>query len=604
MKRKTSETKRKTTQRALSLPKQLSALASADLVRLTQRKPALEYLFRHGLVQDAAYQSLLKADRRMLHQLVGETLESLYPKQLDELAPMLAHHFNEAGDDARALHYFTRAGDEAARIYANAEAIMHYTHALNLAKGANFAKVSEPSQSLQHLFMQRGRALELSGRYDEALANYIELETWARAHAERSLVLAALMSRATIHSAPTAKYDVTQAQALSEQALVLARELQDRAAEAKILWNLMLLHKFMGQDQAVRDYGEQSLALARELGFREQLAFTLNDLAFAYIGDGRIAHSYEVLTEASALWRELDNQPMLADSLTGTAMVLFLTGEFSRALPVVEEAYQISVKIGNLWGQSYSRWHAGTILMEQGDWGAAIAAHTDGYELGDRAGFVVASVSARAQLARLYGDLGDSERGIALAQQAVLKGETIPTWQVNAYATLAMLYARQGQLDAAATALHSASANSDPFNQTMYALAQCEVGLIRQAYAEVVALTEQMIQAMRQVGLRPFLAAFCGYRGLALLAQQRWDEAETVLQTARADAEVIGARPMLWRIYAALSEVATQRGNLTEAQAFRHQARDVIAYLVEHCPPDMRASFLNVSEVRAVMSAG
>ena len=98
----------------------LTTLEASGLIRLAQTEPELEYLFRHALIQDAAYNSLLKNNRRMLHHAVGEVLEQLYPERRDELAPVLGQHFQEAGDYQRALNYFSLAGDEALKINANA----------------------------------------------------------------------------------------------------------------------------------------------------------------------------------------------------------------------------------------------------------------------------------------------------------------------------------------------------------------------------------------------------------------------------------------------------------------------------------------------------
>ena len=112
----------------------LTQLESAGLVRLARAHPELEYRFRHALVQDAAYDSLLKADRRRFHRAVGEALERLYPERLDEIAPALERHFNEAGDDERALRYATLAGDSAFGRSASQEAVFYYRRALALRR--------------------------------------------------------------------------------------------------------------------------------------------------------------------------------------------------------------------------------------------------------------------------------------------------------------------------------------------------------------------------------------------------------------------------------------------------------------------------------------
>src|SRR5688500_15926448 len=97
----------------------LTQLESAGLVRLAQLTPEIEYLFRHALVQEATYESLLKNDRRKLHQRVGDALEAAYPERLNELAAQLAMHFYESGDDPRALRYYTLAAEHALSQCAN-----------------------------------------------------------------------------------------------------------------------------------------------------------------------------------------------------------------------------------------------------------------------------------------------------------------------------------------------------------------------------------------------------------------------------------------------------------------------------------------------------
>jgi eukaryotic-like serine/threonine-protein kinase len=114
----------------MTLLTQLNTLETTGLVRLATVQPELEYLFRHALVQDAAYGSLLKNDRKHLHQSVGEALETLYPQQRDELAATLALHFEKAEQRDKAAHYYRQAGDRASEGFANAEALAFYQAAI------------------------------------------------------------------------------------------------------------------------------------------------------------------------------------------------------------------------------------------------------------------------------------------------------------------------------------------------------------------------------------------------------------------------------------------------------------------------------------------
>ncbi len=111
---------------------QLDTLEAKGLIELAASRPELEYLFRHWLVQDAAYESLLKQERRQLHRLVGEALEVLYPDRRSELAGVLAMHFEQVGDTEKALEYLTAAGRFALERNAITEAFSAFDRAAKL----------------------------------------------------------------------------------------------------------------------------------------------------------------------------------------------------------------------------------------------------------------------------------------------------------------------------------------------------------------------------------------------------------------------------------------------------------------------------------------
>ena len=601
-----------------TLTQHLTQLESHGLIRLAATQPELEYLFRHALVQDAAYASLVRADRKQLHLVVGEALERLYPDQLAsrELAPVLAQHFYQAGDGERALRYFALAGDAAARVYANAEAEMQYARALELATRGD-APISVTSEQLVHLYLSRGHALELIGQYPEAWRNYEDMEALARARGDRALELAALMARATLRSTPTAVHDPARGQALSEQALALARELGDRTAEAKILWNLMLLNSFTGQLRAAAGYGERALALARDLGLREQLAYTLNDIVRVYIGTGQFERAWAVVDEARGLWRELGNQPMLADNLGRSARILFAVGDYERALLLSEEARQISQAIGNLWGQSFCRMFVGYIYLERGEMARASETMEECIRLGERAGFMMTQVGTRADLAWIYGTLGAIHRGVELARLACAQAEQqLPGFRAWALACLARLHLMNGDLAEAEAAIKAGYATLNPEDFTTHGpvelpLADAELALAKQAFGHAVAVIEALVARLRKVGMRSFLAEALHFKGKALLAQGRVEAARAAWMEARAEAESLGSRRVLWPILAALAEIEAGRGNTTEAQALRQQACEIINYIADHCSPDpsagsgqsLRDSFLHLPEVQAVLDS-
>ena len=117
---------------AARLEDTLSQLIEAELVFRRGIPPELTYVFKHALVQDAAYGGLLRAQRQELHARVARELETSSPELADTAPELLAHHLTAAGFADRAIAYWQRAGHRAAQRSAHVEAIAHFTQALDL----------------------------------------------------------------------------------------------------------------------------------------------------------------------------------------------------------------------------------------------------------------------------------------------------------------------------------------------------------------------------------------------------------------------------------------------------------------------------------------
>jgi ABC-type transport system substrate-binding protein/class 3 adenylate cyclase len=125
----------------------LSDLMRLDLIVEVSRRPAPEYRFRHGLVQEVAYNSLLEPARRSLHRRIGEAIETLYGDSGDAIYGPLARHFAEADEPERAAGYSLLAGDAARAVYADHEAIDHYRRARSFLR-----RLNDPERERDTLF--------------------------------------------------------------------------------------------------------------------------------------------------------------------------------------------------------------------------------------------------------------------------------------------------------------------------------------------------------------------------------------------------------------------------------------------------------------------
>jgi class 3 adenylate cyclase len=129
----------------MALDQHLGALQRVELVREVMRKPELEYIFKHELARDAAYNTILLRRRRELHLQVGEAMESLFGDRAEEYAHRLAQHFAAGGDSNKSYRYYVMAGDVAAAMSADAEAADHFTHALQAAEAVGIPPTERAS---------------------------------------------------------------------------------------------------------------------------------------------------------------------------------------------------------------------------------------------------------------------------------------------------------------------------------------------------------------------------------------------------------------------------------------------------------------------------
>jgi len=142
----------------------LNQLEMAGLVKLAKLQPELEYVFRHALVQETVYDSILRSDRKKLHRTVGYLIEQIHPEKGEELAPVLARHFLSAGEYDLAYPYLIKTGDLGLKRYALQEAIHAYSRAIEISVVTKSISTTTPEQDLQ-AYLQRGRAMELNAQH-------------------------------------------------------------------------------------------------------------------------------------------------------------------------------------------------------------------------------------------------------------------------------------------------------------------------------------------------------------------------------------------------------------------------------------------------------
>jgi ATP/maltotriose-dependent transcriptional regulator MalT len=231
----------------------------------------------------------------------------------------------------------------------------------------------------------------------------------------------------------------------------------------------------------------------------------------------------------------------------------------------------------------------------------------DSIRLGERAGFIVPQAWTQADLAAVYGSLGAIEQGLETARRALDIAETqLSVFRPWVLAVLAQLHLRNGNSTEAEAAIEQGREDlygaDSPLFLLPCRLAEAELALRRGNYERTLAVTDDLLADLQEFGARMYIPQALYVQGQALLGLDETEEAQARLAEARAEAEAMGARRMLWQILAALAEIESRRGHVAEAENLRAQAREVIAFIADHAgTPELRASFLNLPDVRAVL---
>ena len=128
----------------------LSSLQHKEFLYEQPAFPEVEYIFKHALTQEVAYNSVLVERRKVLHERTAQAIESFYSTKLEDHYSDLAHHYSRSGNTQKAIEYLHLAGQQAVQRSANAEAITHLTTALELLK----TLPDTPERTQQELTLQ------------------------------------------------------------------------------------------------------------------------------------------------------------------------------------------------------------------------------------------------------------------------------------------------------------------------------------------------------------------------------------------------------------------------------------------------------------------
>ncbi|HEX5571841.1 MAG TPA: tetratricopeptide repeat protein, partial [Ktedonobacterales bacterium] len=418
-----------------SLKHGLDALIAASIIQPEEGAFQTTYQFKHPLLRDVAYSSLLFARRRALHAQVAAAIEQVYAGEMDTYRVMLAQHYQLAEQGERAFPHFLRAARQAQARDAHSEARDLYHQALAVAPWANRDPLPADLDAAATLYENLGDVLDLTGDYPAARDQYQclnqVLDNSPRPDRPvRQALLQRKISRTYEHQGDL------------EQALGRLARAEDMIAGAP-------------DTLAMREHAE-----------------ILSDIGWVHFRQGNLERAQEFLERALA---QIDNLPAYTEQArihNRLGGVAWARGDMDRAHHYVAQSLAATQQSGDLVGQAHAFNNLGLITESQGLPADAIRYGLQAMEIYERSASRRDLAIAAITVGYAYYDQEDYEQARAYFSQALaLAAEVRDRYaQMQALLNLGRVLSGLAEWDAAVVALTQSRAIAEELQVGVVAL--------------------------------------------------------------------------------------------------------------------------------------
>ncbi len=423
-----------------TLHRELERLVEVELVYQRGVLPQSTYLFKHALVQDTAYESLLKRTRQSYHQRIAHILEARFPEVVETQPELVAHHYTEAGLAEPAIGYWQRAGQRASEHSANQEAISHLTTGLSLLQGLP-ETLARHQQELPLQTALGAASLMVRGyAAPEAEAAYTRARVLCQQLGDMQDVFPVLLGLVRFYAA---RPDLPLARQLGEDLLALAERRDETPLYVMAHYALGLTCLFLGELLPAHCHLEEGIVCDNPAQRRSPLYWAGQDPAVSCRGlagytlwllgypDQALARAQEGL----ALAIELDHPFSYAAALVYASGVWQFRREGQDVYDHAEAAVTLSTEQGFSHWLAYGTFLRGWALTVRGQGEEGLRQMRQGLTDYRTSGAEVNVPAFLTLLAEGYGSLDQVEVGLDALKQGweVMERTGEPWWQAEMY---------------------------------------------------------------------------------------------------------------------------------------------------------------------------
>jgi len=466
----------------IDLEQSLLHLEQEEMIRPLAERMEQTFIFKHVLIQEAAYDGLLLSQRRVIHRQAGESLERLYADRLEEQLASLAHHFQEGQVWPKAFDYLEQAAHRAQQTCANEEALGYYQQAEEILPRLDpglqrdrrhFALLQQSDlvhdrlgkrerqkaildrmellasqladeRLLAEAHVRKGRYLWLLGEY-EASANVLRgAVSTLRAIDDRALLGRALTNLGAVYRYLNRFQEALEYQ---QEALRIARSTGNKRIQCRSLNSLGIIYSDLGQNDKARRRYQEGLAITEQMGNLYLQGTFSNNLAHMYFDSGEFSQARAGFQSSLDFARQAGDRRVETIALANIADMDWRLGDCEASLIGFQHSLDQDLAMRNKVGQASTQRNIGNVLRIVGRYGQALALLSEALA-GHQKLDIQAHVAIDQQhLAMLYDDLGAYDRSEQhwRACQSLCETLDLKKTTVGVYCGLGRVAVQQGE---------------------------------------------------------------------------------------------------------------------------------------------------------------
>jgi predicted ATPase/class 3 adenylate cyclase len=399
------------TGRREELKSYLLNLQGLELIYEKSLFPELEYIFKHALTQEVAYNSLLHKRKKEIHEKIGKAIEQLYVERLEEFYEILAYHFVQAEGWEKAFLYLLKSGEKARQAYANHEAIGFYTKAIDVSGRITPALEEE---ELLPVFEGRGLVWLLLFKLDEAIDDFQIMRQMARASGNQRKEGDSLSHLALAHLQKFSEEHLPFVEQYAREAMQLSEQTGDQKLLAKSLASLGLAQQARPEDlvEASRNL-EASVEISRREGFKEASSQSMSFLGLQAYWQGHFERAVSLGREGLAVSRDIRDGFHELLTLGNLAFAHWGVGDYGEAFRILHDGIRVARERDNGFGAGRMMNTLGWLHREFGDIAHAMEYDQESAEIGRANRISNVEISALINLGLDHFLLGQHERALS-----------------------------------------------------------------------------------------------------------------------------------------------------------------------------------------------